>query len=81
MRPRARLQKGAYDIVKIGVDIKAVSSKIFKKKTRDKRKRVQNYLSDAHNGLNHYRNSFGSKMEAYAEFEVFCSFRLSLTNL
>jgi organic hydroperoxide reductase OsmC/OhrA len=71
VRPRARLQKGPYDIVKVGVGIKAVGIKIMMKKTRDKRKRVQKYLSHAHKVCDLQRNSFGSKMEAFAEFGVF----------
>ena len=74
MRPRARLQNGPYDIVKIGVGIKAVRMQKMKKETRDKRKRVQKYLSHAHSGIYHWRNSFGSKMEACAEYEVFARF-------
>jgi hypothetical protein len=52
--------------------------KILKKKTRDKRKRVQKYLAHAHKVCHLWQNSFGSKLEAYAEFEEFFSFRLSL---
>jgi hypothetical protein len=56
VRPRARLQKGPYDIVKVGVGIKAVREKVMKKKTLDKRKRIQKYLSDAQKFCHHGRN-------------------------
>ena len=42
----------------------------MKKKTRDKRKRVQKYLSHDHRKSHQWRNSFGSKMEAFPCFDV-----------
>ena len=70
MRPRARLQKGPYHIVKVWVGIQAVRIKIMGKKTKDKRERVQKYLPHAHIKLYTQRNSFGSKMEAFPCFDV-----------
>ena len=74
MRPRARLQKGPYDIVEIGVGIKAVRMKKMKKKTRDKRKKVQKYLSHAHKVCDRGRNSCGSKMKLMLNLRCFARF-------
>jgi len=79
--PRARLQKGPYDIVKIGVGIKAVRKKNNEKEDKGQTKKGSEVPFPCSQGLWSTEVLMWPKMEAFAEFGVFRSFRLSITNL
>ena len=76
VRPGARLQKGPYDIVKVEIGQSINNEKEDQRQT----KKGSEVPFPCSQGLSASAElKFGSKMEAFTEFGVFRSFRLSLT--